>query len=843
MQKKDSPPINFSNQSFVLEQLNIFLKNPDLLAPDWIAFFKGMEFSELIQNASRANSSPEPDEIYKRFGHLIANINPMKEANSFVEGVDFRDSRLNKVYCGTTSYECYNIENRELERWFHEEIQKEKPPVSVKEYEMMLTEIWKAKYLEEFLQKKFLGAKRFSLEGGESFMPLIHEIFSLAREAGYDRGVIGMAHRGRLNVLCNLLKKPYKDLFREFNTKVMPEELYGLGDVKYHKGYQSTNVSSSGKKIILELISNPSHLESVDPVAVGFTRGLRGKVFPLMVHGDASVAGQGVVYETLQCSKLKGYDVGGAVHVVINNQVGFTAVPEESRSTRYCTDIAKAFGLPVIHVNADDPVACVRAAKLAFAVKNKFSIDVFIDLNCCRIYGHNEGDEPRFTNPLLYQKIEKREDVYEKLKKESGVGEEFITQMENQFKEELEKALEEANRPYLSKELLMPEMRAFSRKTALSLDLLKKYVEKITTIPEAFRAHLKIEKLFKERREKILTEPNLFHIDFGTAELLAYASLLDQKIAVRISGQDSKRGTFSHRHAVLFDQTKEETYTPLEHISSDQASFQVFNSPLSEYAVMGFEFGYSLADRSALVIWEAQFGDFANGAQIIIDQYLAGSETKWGVSSGLVLFLPHGHEGMGPEHTSCRLERFLQLSGQNNWRVVLPSTPSQFFHVLREQALDTEKRPLIIPTPKSMLRLSDSFSSLEELAKSEFFAVIDDIIEYAKVERVIFCTGKIYYELKKLRGDKPIALIRIEQIYPFPIFEVEKILDNYKNVKKILWVQEEPKNQGAYTYIKEAISEKIEITYVGRESIPVPDTGVAALFYKTQEEIIYEALR
>jgi 2-oxoglutarate dehydrogenase E1 component len=844
MREKDSPPINFSNQSFVLEQLKVYFDNPALLDSDWVAFFKGMEFS--ANSASPLNpssASSQEDEVYKKYGHLIAKANPMEESPKGAEGIDFKDSSLKNIYCGSTSYECYNIENRELEKWFHEEVQKEKAPISSKEYEMILTEIWKAKYLEEFLQKKFLGAKRFSLEGGESFMPMLNEIFTLAADASYETGIIGMAHRGRLNVLCNLLKKPYAQLFKEFNTKLMPESLFGLGDVKYHKGYRSTYSGFSGKKIELHLASNPSHLESVDPVAVGFARGLKGKVFPLMVHGDASVAGQGVVYETLQCSKLKGYAVGGTLHIVINNQVGFTAVPEESRSTRYCTDIAKAFGAPVIHVSADDPVACIRAARLAFEVKNRFSTDVFIDLNCCRIYGHNEADEPRFTNPLLYQKIERRENVYEKVKKESGLSPEWISSMENGFKEKLENELEEANRPYVSKDPVMPLRSQFTGKSAISIELLKRYVEKISDIPKDFKAHPKIEKLFSERREKILAHPDHCNIDWGAAEALAYASLVDQKIPVRISGQDSKRGTFSHRHAVIFDQTKEMSYIPLEHISSEQASFEVYNSPLSEYAVMGFEFGYSLADPKALVIWEAQFGDFANGAQIIIDQYLAGSETKWGVHSGLVLFLPHGHEGMGPEHTSCRLERFLELSGQNNWRVVYPTTPSQFFHILREQALDSEKRPLIIPTPKSMLRLSDSFSSLDVLAKSEFMPVIDDTLEYEKVEKIVFCTGKFYYELKKARGDKPIALVRLEQIYPFPAFEVEKIVSNYKNVQTIVWAQEEPKNQGAFGYVKEAISEKIQITYVGRECIPVPDTGIAALFHKNQEEIIKEALK
>lgn len=838
MQKKDSQPINFGNQSFVLEQLAIYLANPSALDSDWIAFFQGMEFAGECGGKDSKSDAYVLLETYKKFGHLNASVNPMARQTEQIPELQSNLSegeRFKSVYCGNTSYECYNIDNKDLENWFHEEVQRDKAVFSSKEYENLLTELWKAQYLEDFLQKKFLGAKRFSLEGGESFMPMMLEIFEQAANEGYKTGIIGMAHRGRLNVLCNLLKKPYFELFQEFNTKLIPPNLVGLGDVKYHKGYKSTFNSASGNAIELVLASNPSHLESVDPVVLGFAKACKERVLPLIIHGDASIAGQGVVYEVLQCSKLKGYAVGGTIHIVINNQVGFTASPEETRSTRYCTDIAKAFGFPVIHVNADDPVACVRAARLAFEVKNRFSTDVFIDLNCCRIYGHNEGDEPRFTNPILYQKIEARGDVYERVKKESGLSPDWIASMENQFKEKLDKEFEEANRQVEGKMPVMPKSTPFIEKTSIALDILKKYVEKITYIPKEFHLHPKLEKLFSKRREAL-------SIDWATAELLAYASLVDQGIPVRLSGQDSKRGTFSHRHAVLLDQTNENTYTPLEHISTGQATFQVYNSPLSEYAVMGFEFGYSLGDPKALVIWEAQYGDFANGAQIIIDQYLAGAETKWGIHSGLTLLLPHGHEGGGSEHSSCRIERFLELSGQDNWQVVYPSTPAQFFHILRKQALQQEKRPLIIPTPKSMLRLTESFSTLNDLATGQFEPILDDATASKDVKRIVLCTGKFYYELKNGRGDKGVALIRVEQLYPFPTTQLEALLKNYSKVEKIIWAQEEPLNQGAWEYVKEVFSEKIKIEYVGRGRIPIPDTGAAALFHYQQEAIIKEAL-
>ncbi len=433
MAKVSGSAINFGNQSFVLQQLEIYLKNPEELDPEWSAFFKGMEFA-----SSSSSGISDLSEIFKKEGHLVATVNPMKEPSRDLSRFQ-GDGELQKIYCGNTSYECYNIENKSLENWFHQEVQKGKGEFTSEQWEGVVKEFFKAKYLEEFLQKNFLGAKRFSLEGGESFMPMMHALFECAANAGYQTGVIGMAHRGRLNVLCNLLKKPYSKLFKEFNTKVIPDDLVGLGDVKYHKGYTSLFHAKGGETIELSLLSNPSHLESIDPVVLGYAKGLPGKTLPVMIHGDASVAGQGVVYETLQCSNLKGYSVGGTLHIVINNQVGFTAEPEESRSTRYCTDIAKGFGIPVIHVNAEDAPACVRAVELAFEVRDRFASDVFIDLNCMRVYGHNEADEPRFTNPLLYKKIAERGDLYEKLKNESRLDPGWITSMENAFKAELEK--------------------------------------------------------------------------------------------------------------------------------------------------------------------------------------------------------------------------------------------------------------------------------------------------------------------------------------------------------------------------------------------------------------------
>jgi len=901
MKEKHSPAINFSNQNYVLKMHAIYQNNPQDLDKEWLAFFQGMEFS--AQDIQSEGKSPDLQikfliEAYKKYGHLIADTNPMIAPLKDLKALElshfgFNNSdlekvyptlgllkeetaplkviieRLKEIYCGQISYECFSIENQELEKWFHSQIMKPQENFSPKDYEFIISELYRAKELENFLQKKFLGAKRFSIEGAETFMPMLKELFTLAAKNKYQKGVIGMAHRGRINVLTNLLAKPYAQLIHEFNTKSFPSEQEGMGDVKYHKGFKSELTSRFGDSISLILASNPSHLESVDPVVMGMTKAFEqlasnGKILPVLVHGDASLAGQGVVYETMQLCKIKGYEVGGIIHIVINNQVGFTATSEQSRSTMYCTDIAKAFGSPVIHVNGENPTECLRAMQLAFQVRDQFGQDVFIDLQCHRFWGHNEADEPMYTNPELYKKIKEKDHIYKSYSKnllEKGfVTQEFINQMEKSFSDELNQAYEEAqkyvNEDYdgiisSSTDLEKAEVEEFKSEIKLpSIESLKQLAEKISSIPKDFNAHPKIVKLFEERRQNLINEEDKNIVDWASAELLAYAYLLEQKIHIRISGQDSIRGTFSHRHARIIDQQCESTYTPLEHISQDQASFTAYNSALSEFAVMGFEFGYSISYPNSLVIWEGQFGDFANGAQVIIDQYLSGCETKWGMHCPLTLFLPHGYEGMGSEHSSCRIERFLQLAGLQNWRVCHPSTPAQMFHLLCSQALKAIKKPLIIATPKSMLRQVDTFSKLSELANGQFEEILDDEKIYKKSKKLIICSGKIGQELIRKRlaeKEEKVAIIRIEQLYPLNIEKLTSILESYKDVEEFLYVQEEPQNQGAYTYLKpyliEILGQSVQIKYKGRIRNSIPDTGFVALFKKQQEEIIESSIK
>jgi 2-oxoglutarate dehydrogenase E1 component len=880
MSEKRSQPIQYSNQEYFLQRLEQYEKDPLSLDPDWRAFFQGMEFAAV--GVREGEKSPKEVRLlglidaYKRYGHLVADFNPLYESEKNHPQLSLEKwglsgeveqlfptfgylpekeaplgkilKRVQEIYAGKIGFECYNVEDVVLEEWLHERVKTLKSTLSKEEGMFVARELFQAKYLEEFLQRKFLGAKRFSLEGGEAFIPMIQELFFVAAETGYEMGIIGMAHRGRLNVMTNVLKKPYAELFHEFNTNEFPPVYKGMGDVKYHKGYKTKIKTRGGSTIDLLLASNPSHLESVDPVVVGMVKGMemksagKMKILPVLIHGDASVAGQGVVYETMQLSKIEGYGVSGSVHVVINNQLGFTAIPKESRSTRYCTDIAKAFGSPVIHVNGEDPVACLEAARIAFEARDKFNIDVFIDMYCHRLWGHNEADEPRFTNPDIYEKIKQKGDIYQNfMSKNSFLSQKDVEEMEKGFKETLEKALGEA-KPF--KEEKESEKAKGTVETKVPLEKLKELGEKITLLPKDFSPHAKLSKHLLERKEAIYGKADEKNIDWATAETLAYASLLDQGIHVRLSGQDSKRGTFSHRHAVLVDQTNENPYTPLNHVKKEQPPFSVFSSALSEYAVMGFEFGYSLGWKESLVIWEGQFGDFVNGAQIIIDQYLASSETKWGEKSGLTLFLPHGHEGMGPEHTSCRIERFLQLAGLENWRVCVPTTPAQFFHLLRRQVLSPEKKPLVIATPKSMLRLGPSFSKMEDLGNGAFEEILEEE-KPSEVKRLLLCSGKIYYELAKARKEG-VWIIRVEQLYPLNRKKLKECIQKAGGVKELFWVQEEPKNQGAFEYIQpyleEAVEGKIAVHYVGRERNSVPDTGFVARFKKEQEEVINRAV-
>lgn len=884
MREFDAPPINFSNQQYILEMYEIFKKDPHLLEGQWRAFFQGMEFNFPQMDRPVASSDLRIKfliDAYKKYGHLISDTNPMiassKENNPLtLAALGFNEGelkspfptlgvlskqeatlqeiidRLEEVYCGQISFECYNVENQALEEWFHQEVLKTVKEPAKEDYEFILQELFRAKELENFLQKKFLGAKRFSVEGAETFLPMIKELFTLAAAKGYRKGVIGMAHRGRINILANLMGKPYLELFQEFNTKRPGPQDASMGDVKYHKGYRSEMKTRKGGAIELILASNPSHLESVDPVVLGIAKALQisskgEKLLPVLIHGDASIAGQGVVYESEQLFKIKGYSVGGSIHIVINNQVGFTATSEETRSTRYCTDIAKTFGAPVIHVNSENPALCFRAVQIAFEARDRFATDVFIDLQCHRLWGHNEADEPMFTNPDLYKKIKSKDHIYKTLIGKGLVSKEFIDQMEKGILEELNQAFVRAGElkeeAKTKQEIAKPKIIPPTKKGLLDL------VEKLYAIPPNFKAHPKIVKLFEERREGFKAAGDDTLVGWATAELLAYGLLLERKIHIRISGQDSVRGTFSHRHARIIDQESENSYIALEHLSESQAPFHIYNSALSEFAVMGFEFGYSITYPNCLVIWEAQFGDFANGAQIIIDQYLAGAETKWGIDCPLTLFLPHGHEGMGSEHTSCRIERFLELAGKQNWRVCHPSTPAQFFHLITDQAQRVPKRPLIVATPKELLRQTETYSPFKDLFEGQFQEILPDPANNKKATRVIFCSGKISHELMQKRNalkSNNVAIIRIEQLYPLHKEKLLAEIKNYPLAKEYLFVQEEPKNQGAYSHLKpyltEILGESVKIEYKGRKRNPVPDTAYVAVYKKEQEEIIDSAI-
>lgn len=903
-----SNPINFGNQEYIQKLLEQYRRDPSTISGDWGAFFQGVEFAS-GPGAAATPSAPTasaPDdykiksiiEAYQKYGHLLADTNPMTLSPEEVEelsfsrlGINIDDlsrpfptlglfnepkmpleailDKLKTLYCGSLSYETAHIDVPGLYDWFHSRILQLDHDLDNKLYKHILLKLFKAKELEAFLQKKFLGAKRFSLEGGESFIPIMSELINLAAKAGYKNCTIGMAHRGRLNTLCNLLKKPYSLLFHEFNGDALPAISEGLGDVKYHKGYTQDITTREHHKIKVVLASNPSHLEAVDPVVLGMACAKQrasnnvDAVLPVMVHGDASIAGQGVVYEVMQFYNIKGYATGGSVHIVINNQIGFTAEPEESRSTRYCTDIAKTFSAPVIHVNAEDPIACVKAAIMAFEVRDKFHVDVFIDLNCHRLYGHNEADEPRFTNPRLYKAIKEKDHIYKafstKMIEKDVVSNEDVAEMEKRFRDELNDAFADAQRfsaEEKPKMLDIPEQmqknaieQTFERvETKIDLNKLQSLVDKVTHIPDDFGAHPKIRKLFDNRRKDLKEDSEKRVVDWASAELLAYASLVEKGTHVRLSGEDSKRGTFSHRHAVLVDQENSNMYCPLSHISENQAPFDVYSSPLSEYGVMGFDFGYSLCYPSALVIWEGQFGDFVNGAQIILDQFFVSSETKWGRVSGLTLFLPHGLEGMGPEHSSCRIERFLQMTGQDNMRFVIPSTPAQLFHLLRSQVMRKKKKPLVVVMPKMMLRFTPSFSCMNDLSTGSFEHIIADEKGPRKVRKLILCSGKIYHELNVRRqeiGAEDIAIVRIEQIYPLDIDKLQEVIEPFKGAKEVCFVQEEAQNQGTWEFLRpqlEPLFKGQQIEYIGRPLSPVPDTGYAALFKIQQETIISQAI-
>ncbi|MEU0134263.1 multifunctional oxoglutarate decarboxylase/oxoglutarate dehydrogenase thiamine pyrophosphate-binding subunit/dihydrolipoyllysine-residue succinyltransferase subunit [Streptomyces sp. NPDC006296] len=725
---------------------------------------------------------------------------------------------LRESYCRTTGIEFMHIQEPKERKWLQDRVERPRPAPEREEQLRILRRLNAAEAFETFLQTKYVGQKRFSLEGGESVIPLLDAVIDSAAEARLDEVVIGMAHRGRLNVLANIVGKSYAQIFREFEGNLDPRSMHGSGDVKYHLGAEGTFTGLDGEQIKVSLAANPSHLEAVDPVLEGIARakqdiinkgGTDFTVLPVALHGDAAFAGQGVVAETLNMSQLRGYRTGGTVHVVINNQVGFTAAPESSRSSMYATDVARMIEAPIIHVNGDDPEAVVRVARLAFEYRQTFNKDVVIDLICYRRRGHNEGDNPEFTNPQMYTLIDKKRSV-RKLYTESLIGRGDITLEEAEqalqdFQGQLEKVFAEVREATSApSQPHVPDVQAefpVSVGTAVSSEVVKLIAESQVNIPDGITVHPRLLPQMQRRAASVENGT----IDWGMGETLAIGSLLMEGTPVRLAGQDTRRGTFGQRHAVLVDQKTGEDYTPLLYLSDDQARYNVYDSLLSEYAAMGFEYGYSLARPESLVIWEAQFGDFVNGAQTVVDEFISSAEQKWGQTSGVTLLLPHGYEGQGPDHSSARPERFLQMCAQDNMTVAMPTLPSNYFHLLRWQVHNPHHKPLIVFTPKSMLRLKAAASKAEEFTSGGFRPVIgDDTVSAEAVRKVVFVSGKLYYDLdaeREKRGDTETAIIRLERLYPLPGAEIQAEIAKYPNAEKYLWAQEEPANQGAWPFI------------------------------------------
>jgi 2-oxoglutarate dehydrogenase E1 component len=876
--------ISFSNLAYLEEQYQRYRTDPAALDPSWRHFFDGWDLAKSLAPASGSSDLKiyQLIETYRTYGHLKAKDNPLFSPPTEVrelslKNLGFEKADLNKsfptcgflpvaeaplsqiivalekTYCGAIGIEYMGLRKPELESWLQKIIEPNFLLPFTKEDKLeIFHELSRAELFETFLHMKYVGQKRFSLEGGETFIPML----AFAIEAGVGEGiheiVLGMSHRGRLNVLANILNKSYATIFNEFESHYVPDLSEGTGDVKYHKGFIGSLPTKSGEKIAVTLSANPSHLEAVDPVVEGQARAkqeLKGHetVLPILVHGDASVAGQGVVYETLQLSKLKGYETGGTLHVVINNQIGFTTIPKDTRSTQYCTDIAFAFGAPVFHVNAEKPEACVYAMLLALKIRQKFHCDVFLDLICYRKYGHNEGDEPAFTQPIENRIIKEKKSIRE-LYKESLIQEGVLNpqegeKIETEFKNLLQAALDAvASKPPAIQTPVKEDFFA-PLPTAVPAFNLIALAEDFCHVPGGFNLHPKIKRLAEERLSMVKADLNLPTIDWGMGEHLAYASLLIDGVHVRLSGQDSKRGTFSHRHAMWVDQSVEDKrYYPLSHLKNVKAAFDVFNSPLSEFAVLGFEFGYSLFYPHSLVIWEAQFGDFANGGQVIIDQFIACSEQKWGHRSGITLMLPHGYEGQGPEHSSARVERYLQLSGDDNWQIVNCTTPAQLFHVLRRQTMRKQQKPLVIFTPKALLRNPLVLSPLKDFTEGSFEEFFDDPIKNPK--RVLFCSGKVYYDLVTERKRDDIAIIRIEQLYPFHREKFKKLVEKYKSLQEFCYVQEEPSNMGAWNFLRPILEETLgkPLRYIGRGPSSSTAAGSFALHKKQYDQMMQEAL-
>ena len=872
--------LNAAHTEFFGQLYDQYLENPDSVEPSWRSFFQGFDFGMTTYNeenpveqiasfaANNADSNLVSDKLQKEFnvlklidgyrtrGHLFTKTNPVRErrvSSPTLEITNFGLSsadlsivfdaakvlniqpcslqeiirHLDTIYCQHIGVEYMYIRNPEVIQWIQNKlgVNDNQPNFSNDEKKSILGKLNQAVSFENFLHTKYVGQKRFSLEGGESIIPALDALIEKAADQGVEQFVMGMAHRGRLNVLANIFGKSTQDIFGEFDGKDYDQEYFD-GDVKYHLGLTADKVTRSGKKININLAPNPSHLETVGAVIEGITRAKQDKYFPenfskvlpIAVHGDAAIAGQGILYEIIQMAQLEGYKTGGTIHIVINNQVGFTTNYLDGRSSTYCTDVAKVTLSPVLHVNADDAEAVVHAMSFALDYRMQFGRDVFIDLLGYRKYGHNEGDEPRFTQPVLYKLIAKHEnarDIYtNKLLSEGVIDPTYVNGLEKEYKSDLALNLEESRKKDLTiiTPFMQNEWQGFTRvsddqmlekvDTSYSKEGLTAVANAVCNLPSDKKFMSKIQKLINDRKTMFFESDKL---DWGMAEHLAYGSLLQEGYDVRISGQDVERGTFSHRHAIVKVEDSEEEVTLIDKLEGKKGNFNIYNSLLSEYAVVGFDYGYALANPNALTIWEAQFGDFSNGAQIMIDQYISCGEDKWNNQNGIVLLLPHGYEGQGAEHSSARMERYLQLCARHNMYVADCTTPANFFHLLRRQMKTTFRKPLVVFTPKSLLRDARCVSSIEDFIQGTFQETIDDeTVNKADVKTLVFCTGKFYYDLtaeRELNGRNDVAVVRIEQLFPLPVQQLKDIIARYPNADDYVWAQEEPKNMGAYSFM------------------------------------------
>lgn len=905
---KDYSYVYNAHPTYIENMYQQYSQNPNSVDEGWRTFFEGFEFASHASSDGDITSGKGLDvkefgvlsiiHGFRTRGHLLATTNPIRKRKDRTPHLDLADygltdadlnktfvageeiglknatlqqiiDRLKKLYCGNIGFEYTNIEERERRMWLRSKIEKQSLAddfgFDIDEKKNILARLNDAVVFENFLHTKYVGQKRFSLEGGESAIVALDTIIGSAANDGVKECVIGMAHRGRLNVLANIMGKTYEQIFNEFEGTAVPDMAFGDGDVKYHLGFSTQRVTSKGNKVDIKMVPNPSHLESVDPVVEGFARAKADvmygsdydKILPILLHGDAAVAGQGVLYETVQMSKLEGYYTGGTIHYVINNQIGFTTDYDDARSSTYCTAAASLVQAPVFHVNGDDPEAVAFVAKLAIEYRQKFNNDVFIDMVCYRKHGHNEGDDPKFTQPKMYELISKhqnpRELYVQTLISRGDVEKSLAEDLEQDFWADLQGKLDKVKEQPLPYEYQAPEQAWRKLRTAEAKDFVsspktgitKKKIDLILDhlmhLPEDFQPLSKVNRL-RKGMQKLLDTKNL---DWAMAELLAYGSILLEGKNVRMSGQDVKRGTFSHRHAIFRDAKTYEEYNRLSDIADDQGKFMIYNSLLSEFAVMGFEYGYSLASPDALVIWEAQFGDFYNGAQTIVDQYITAAESKWQRMSGLVLLLPHGYAGQGPEHSSARVERFLQQCAEYNVAVTNLTTPANIFHALRRQLARPFRKPMINMSPKSLLRHPMAVSPMTDFTSNNKFQEVigDDKIEGKKAKRLLICTGKVYYDLLAAREEnkiKDVAIVRIEQLYPYPQEQVDAILKQYAKADKF-WVQEEPLNMGAWGYMLGHMR-KLDIDPIGRPASASPATGYKKKHDAQQQALVNEAL-